>query len=301
MGRPAEIIAVDDGSTDGSFERLVALRATEPRLRVVQLQRNYGQTAALAAGIELARGEVVASLDADLQNDPRDITRLLAAMRDDVDVVNGWRRERRDPWLTRLLPSRIANRIISAVTGTSLHDYGCTLRVMRASVAKELRLYGELHRFIPALAADLGARVVEVPVSHRPRTLGRSKYGLSRTLRVLLDLMTVKFLSGFAGRPIQLFGLMGLALAAPGLVLVGVLGFERLFLGVRLAGRPIVLLAILLTVLGVQFVSIGLLGEMMVRTYHESQGKPIFRIRTVVEDGAPELTSQIPAANPAGL
>ena len=301
IGRPAEIIAVDDGSADGSFERLVELRATEPRLRVVRLQRNYGQTAAMAAGIELARGDVIASLDADLQNDPRDITRLLAALGDDVDVVNGWRRERQDPWLTRLLPSRIANRIISAVTGTSLHDYGCTLRVMRASVAKELRLYGELHRFIPALAADLGARVVEVPVAHRPRTLGRSKYGLSRTLRVLLDLMTVKFLSGFAGRPIQLFGLMGLGLAVPGLVLIAALGFERLFLGVRLAGRPIVLLAILLTVLGVQFVSIGLLGEMMVRTYHESQGKPIFRIRTVVDGGAPELTSQGPAANPAAL
>ena len=301
IGRPAEIIAVDDGSGDGSFERLVELRATEPRLRVVRLQRNYGQTAAMAAGIELARGDVIASLDADLQNDPRDITRLLAALGDDVDVVNGWRRERQDPWLSRLLPSRIANRIISVVTGTSLHDYGCTLRVMRASVAKELRLYGELHRFIPALAADLGARVVEVPVAHRPRTLGRSKYGLSRTLRVLLDLMTVKFLSGFAGRPIQLFGLMGLGLAAPGLVLIAALGFERLFLGVRLAGRPIVLLAILLTVLGVQFVSIGLLGEMMVRTYHESQGKPIFRIRTVVDGGAPELTSQVPAANPAAL
>jgi glycosyltransferase involved in cell wall biosynthesis len=301
VGRPAEIIAVDDGSTDDSFARLVALRAGEPRLRVVRLQRNYGQTAALAAGIELARGDIIVSLDADLQNDPHDIPRLLGALRDDVEVVNGWRRERRDPWLTRRLPSQIANRIISSVTGTSLHDYGCTLRVMRASIAKELRLYGELHRFIPALAADLGARVVEVPVTHRPRTLGRSKYGLSRTLRVLLDLMTVKFLSGFATRPIQLFGLMGLALAVPGLILVAVLGFERLFLGMRLAGRPAVLLGILLAVLGVQFVSIGLLGEMMVRTYHESQGKPIFRIRAVIEGDAPELTSQRPAANPAAL
>jgi hypothetical protein len=172
---------------------------------------------------------------------------------------------------------------------------------MRAPVAKELRLYGELHRFIPALAADLGARVVELPVAHRARTLGRSKYGLSRTLRVVLDLLTVKFLSGYATRPLQLFGLVGLALAAPGLVLVTVLGFERLVLGVRLAGRPIVLLAILLTVLGVQFVSIGLLGELLVRTYHESQGKPIYRIREIVEDGAPELTSRGPAANPAAL
>jgi len=301
MEEPIEIIAVDDGSTDGSFDRLIALRRIEPQLRVVRLQRNYGQTAALAAGIELARGTVIVSLDADLQNDPRDIPALLAALRDDVDVVNGWRRERRDPWLSRRLPSQIANRIISLVTGTRLHDYGCTLRAMRASVAKELRLYGELHRFIPALAADLGARVVELPVTHRPRTLGRSKYGLSRTLRVLLDLLTVKFLSGYATRPLQLFGLVGLVLAVPGLLLIAWLGFERMVLGVRLAGRPIVLLGILLIVLGVQFVSIGLLGEMMVRTYHESQGKPIFRIRQIVDDDAPELTSREAAANPAAL
>jgi glycosyltransferase involved in cell wall biosynthesis len=297
----AEVIAVDDGSTDGSFERLVALRAVEPRLRIVRLQRNYGQTAALAAGIGLARADLIVTLDADLQNDPHDIPRLLAALGDDVDLVNGWRRERRDPWLSRRLPSQIANRIISWVTGTSLHDYGCTLRVMRAGFAKELRLYGELHRFIPALAADLGARVTELPVAHRARSLGHSKYGLSRTLRVLLDLLTVKFLSGFATRPIQLFGLMGLGLAVPGLVLAGFLGFERIVLGVKLAGRPIVLLAILLAVLGVQLISIGLLGEMMVRTYHESQGKPIFRVREIVEEGAPELTSSRPAANPAAL
>jgi glycosyltransferase involved in cell wall biosynthesis len=301
IDRPAEIITVDDGSSDGSFEHLVALRVREPRLRVVRLQRNYGQTAALAAGIDLARGDVIVSLDADLQNDPRDIPALLAALGDGVDVVNGWRRERQDPWLTRRLPSQIANRIISVVTGTSLHDYGCTLRAMRAPVAKELRLYGELHRFIPALAADVGARVAELPVAHRPRTAGRSKYGLSRTVRVVLDLLTVKFLSGYATRPLHLFGLVGLALALPGLALVAELGFERLFLGVRLAGRPIVLLAILLTVLGVQFVSIGLLGEMMVRTYHESQGKPIFRVREVVPECEPELTSRKAVANPAPL
>jgi glycosyltransferase involved in cell wall biosynthesis len=301
IDRAAEIVTVDDGSSDGSFERLVALRAREPRLRVVRLQRNYGQTAALAAGIDLARGDVIVSLDADLQNDPRDIPALLAALGDGVDVVNGWRRERQDPWLTRRLPSQIANRIISVVTGTSLHDYGCTLRAMRAPVAKELRLYGELHRFIPALAADVGARVAELPVAHRPRTAGRSKYGLSRTVRVVLDLLTVKFLSGYATRPLHLFGLVGLALALPGLALVAELGFERLFLGVRLAGRPIVLLAILLTVLGVQFVSIGLLGEMMVRTYHESQGKPIFRVREVVPECEPELTSRKAVANPAPL
>jgi glycosyltransferase involved in cell wall biosynthesis len=248
----------------------------------VRLARNNGQTAALAAGIEHARGPIIVSMDADLQNDPADIPRLLAALGSDLDVVNGWRNPRRDPWLTRRLPSRIANRLISYVTGTALHDYGCTLRAMRASFAKELQLYGELHRFIPALAADLGARVAEVKVHHRPRMLGRSKYGLSRTLRVLLDLLTVKFLSGFSTRPIQLFGLVGLLCATAGIVLTAELGFERLVLGVRLANRPVVLLAILLVVVGVQFVSLGLLGEMLVRTYHESQAKPIYRVREVV-------------------
>ena len=283
LARSAEILVVDDGSTDGSFERLSVLAATEPRLRVLRLARNYGQTAALAAGIEHARAPVIVSMDADLQNDPADLPGLLAALAEGADVVNGWRSPRRDPWLTRRAPSQLANRLISLVTGTALHDYGCTLRAMRTSVARELRLYGEMHRFIPALAADLGARVVEIPVHHRPRTLGRSKYGLSRTLRVLLDLLTVKFLSGFSTRPIQLFGLVGLVCALVGLALTAELGFERIVLGVRLGGRPIVLLAILLVVVGVQFVSLGLLGEMLVRTYHESQAKPIYRIRDTVE------------------
>ena len=283
LGCLAEVVAVDDGSSDGSFEQLVALRVGEPRLRIVRLARNYGQTAALAAGIEHARAPIIVSIDADRQHDPADIPRLLAALTDDVDVVNGWRHPRRDAWLTRRLPSRLANALISLVTGTALHDYGCTLRVMRAAVARELRLYGELHRFIPALAADLGARVIELPVHHRPRTAGRSKYGLSRTLRVVLDLLTVKFLSGFSTRPIQLFGLLGLICATAGAGLTGYLGFERLVLGVRLADRPIVLLAILMVMVGVQFVSIGLLGEMLVRTYHESQAKPIYRVREVVE------------------
>jgi glycosyltransferase involved in cell wall biosynthesis len=283
LGQPAEIVVVDDGSTDRSFALLVELTAHEPRLRVVRLARNYGQTAALAAGIEHARAPIIVTMDADLQNDPADIPALLAALTDGVDVVNGWRAPRRDPWLTRRVPSQVANALISLVTGTALHDYGCTLRVMRAPVAKELQLYGEMHRFIPALAADLGAHVIEVPVRHRPRRFGRSKYGLSRTLRVVLDLLTVKFLSGYSTRPIQLFGLFGLVCAAAGLTLTGVLGFQRLVLGERLAGRPVVLLAILLTVVGVQFVSIGLLGEMLVRTYHESQAKPVYRVRSIVE------------------
>jgi glycosyltransferase involved in cell wall biosynthesis len=292
IGRHAEIVAVDDGSTDGSFELLAAFAAREPRLRVVCLARNFGQTAALAAGIEQANGSVIVTMDADLQNDPRDIPQLLAAL-EHADLVNGWRRPRRDPWLTRRVPSAIANRLIGLVTGTTIHDYGCTLRVMRAWVAKELRLYGELHRFIPALAADLGARVVELPVHHRPRVIGRSKYGLSRTVRVMLDLLTVKFLSGFSTRPIQLFGLVGLVFAVAGLGLTGWLGFQRLVLGIPLAGRPVVLLAILLAVIGVQFVSIGLLGEMLVRTYHESQSKPVYRVREVVASPRPSTLSDV--------
>ena len=290
LGRPAELIIIDDGSEDGSAQRLRAAQRSEPRLRIVRLARNYGQTAALAAGIEQARAPIIITLDADLQFDPADIPRLLAALTDEVDVVHGWRRMRHDPWLTRRVPSLLANRLISLVTGTHLHDYGCTLRVMRASLAKELQLYGELHRFVAALAADLGARIVEVPVTHRPRTIGRSKYGLSRTLRVLLDLLTVKFLSGFSTRPIQLFGLVGIVCAVAGLALTAYLGFERIVIGTRLADRPIVLLAILMVVVGVQFVSLGLLGEMVVRTYHESQSKPIYRVREIVEPAEPHRT-----------
>ena len=226
---------------------------------------------------------MLVSIDGDRQNDPADIPRILRALDDDVDVVNGWRTPRQDPWLTRRLPSQIANRVISMVTGTALHDYGCTMRAMRASVAKELRLYGEQHRFIPALAAEVGARVIELPVHHRPRTAGRSKYGLSRTLRVMLDLLTVKFLSGYATRPIHLFGLVGLFCGLGGLALIGVLGFQRIFLGVPLANRPIVLLGILMVVVGVQFVSLGLLGEMLVRTCHESLTKPVYRVREIIE------------------
>jgi glycosyltransferase involved in cell wall biosynthesis len=279
LGTSAEIVVVDDGSRDGSWEALAKAASREPRLRVVRLARNYGQTAALAAGFAESRGDVVISLDADLQNDPRDIPRLLERLSADVDVVNGWRRDRQDPWWTRRLPSLVANRLIGWATGTHIHDYGCTLRAMRGDVARELRLYGEMHRFIPALAADAGGRIVEIPVNHRPRTRGRSKYGLGRTLRVVLDLLTVKFLSGFSTRPIQFFGGFGVACSAVGGALLVQLGIDRIVLGRPIGGRPLVLLAILLVVVGVQFVSMGLLGEMIVRTYHESQRKPVYRVR----------------------
>jgi len=279
LGFPAEVIVVDDGSTDGSFEALRRRASDEPRLRIIRLARNYGQTAALAAGFAESRGEIVVSLDADLQNDPHDIARLLDHLGPDVDVVNGWRRERQDPWLSRRLPSKLANRLIGWATGTRVHDYGCTLRAMRGDLARDLRLYGEMHRFIPALAADAGGRVVEIPVHHRPRTLGHSKYGITRTLRVVLDLLTVKFLSGFSTRPVQFFGSFGLGCTFIGGTLLAKLGFDRIVMGTPIGGRPLVLLAILLVVVGIQFVSMGLLGEMLVRTYHESQAKPVYRIR----------------------
>ncbi len=284
LGRSYEIIAVDDGSTDGSYDVLVGLRDRVPRLRIVRLRRNFGQTAALAAGFDHARGRVIVSLDADLQNDPADIPMLLQVLEDeDVDLVTGWRRARRDPLLTRRVPSWIANWLISRVTRVKLHDYGCTLRVCRADLVRQMRLYGELHRFIPALAADVGARVAERQVHHRPRLRGVSKYGLSRTVRVMLDLLTVKFLTGYSTRPIQVFGLVGLCFTVVGGVWTAYLGFERLVLHRPLANRPIVLLTILFIVIGVQFISIGLLGEMLARTYHESQDKPIYRIRDLVE------------------
>ena len=278
----SEVIAIDDGSGDHTFERLAAVRARDARVKVIRFRRNFGQTAGLAAGFAHASGAVVVTMDGDLQNDPADIPSLLAKLDEGFDVVSGWRHDRQDDTLTRVLPSRIANGIISSATNVQLHDYGCGIKVYRREITTSLKLYGEMHRFLPAIAGDLGARVTEIPVNHRPRTLGRSKYGLSRTVRVVLDLMTVKFLSDFSTRPIQVFGLLGLLAAGLGGLLMLILGFERIFLGMPLADRPIVLLAILLVVIGMQFITFGLLGEMLARTYHESQGKPIYVIRDLL-------------------
>ncbi len=284
-GLAYELIFVDDGSGDGSFARLAALRDRDQHVMVIKLARNFGQTAALAAGLAQSTGAEVVLMDGDRQNDPADIPRLLEQRRAGCDLVAGWRIEREDPWLSRRVPSRLANWLIGAITGVRLHDYGCTLKLIRGDLARSLRLYGEMHRFIPALIDDLGGRIVELPVHHRPRIAGVSKYGISRILRVLLDLATVKFLSLYSTRPIHVFGVAGLLSTAVGLLITGWLGFERLFLGVPLAGRPLVLLGILLTVMGMQFVTMGLLGELLVRTYHESQGKPVYRIETVLAAG----------------
>jgi len=282
LGRSYEVVYIDDGSTDRSFAVLSALQRRDAHVVVVRFPRNYGQTAALAAGFDHATGRLLVALDADGQNDPADIPAMLAKLDEGYDLVAGWRLPRQDPLLSRRLPSVVANAIIGVITGVRMHDYGCTLKVMRRDVVRGLRLYGEMHRFIPALADDLGARIAEVQVHHRPRRVGVSKYGLSRTLRVLLDLITVKFLSSYSTRPIQVFGGIGLACGLVGLVITGILGFERVFFGVPLAQRPLVWLGILLTLMGLQFITMGLLGELLVRTYHESQNKPVYRVAEVL-------------------
>jgi glycosyltransferase involved in cell wall biosynthesis len=278
-----EVVMIDDGSTDDSAQILTCLHAEDPHLKVLRFRRNFGQTAALAAGFAYAHGEVIVSLDGDLQNDPLDIPRLVAKLNEGYDLVSGWRINRQDPFLRRRLPSQIANWLISLTTRVKLHDYGCTLKAFRRDVAKELKLYGEMHRFIPALAGDLGARIIELPVTHHPRQRGRSKYGLIRTLWVMLDLLTVKFLSNYATRPSHLFGLCGLLAVLLGGAITLLLGIQKVFFGVRLADRPLLLLGVLLVVIGVQFVTLGLIGEMLARTYHESQEKPIYWIKEVLE------------------
>lgn len=282
-GSTYEIILVDDGSRDRSHAVLRALAVEDRTLHVVQFRRNFGQTAALQAGLDAARGDAVVLMDADLQNDPRDIPMMLARLDAGADLVAGWRADRKDPFLNRRLPSMIANRIISMTTQVRLHDYGCTLKVMRREVAKELRLYGEMHRFIPAIANWMGVRIEEVKVNHRARQYGRSKYGIGRTLRVLLDLITVRFVQQYQVRPMQVFGLSGLLSTIAGALVCGWLTVDRLLYDQPLADRPLLLLGILLVVVGVQLVSIGLVADMLARTYHESQSKPCYHVRSRID------------------
>jgi len=278
-----EIIIVDDGSVDGSFQVLRQLHSDDPHLKVVRLRRNFGQSAAFSAGFDRARGQVIVTLDADLQFDPTDISKLLDKLAEGYDIVSGWRIGRQESLLTRRLPSTVANRLISSITGIRLHDYGCSLKAYRAEVVQNVQLYGELHRFIPALASWMGVRVAEVPVSHHRRRFGKSKYDLSRTIRVLLDLLTVKFLLSYSTRPMQVFGLLGMVSFAAGTTIAAYLSFIRLFLGSPIANRPLLLLAMLLIFVGVQLVTMGLLGELTIRTYHEAQGKKIYAIREMLD------------------
>ncbi|MCX6029656.1 MAG: glycosyltransferase family 2 protein [Chloroflexi bacterium] len=279
-----EVIVVDDGSRDDSFARLKAVYERDGRWRIIRFRRNFGQTAGFAAGFAAARGEIVITSDADLQNDPRDIPKLLAKMAEGYDIVSGWRVNRKEPFLSRRLPSMIANWLISGVSGVMLHDYGCSLKAYRSEVVKSIHLYGELHRFIPALASWMGVSVAEVPVNDRARQFGASKYGISRTFRVLLDLITVRFMLGYATRPIHVFGSLGLASGALGLLVGLYLTFVKLVLGESIGSRPLLLLAVLLVLLGVQMVSMGLLAEMVMRVYHEAQQKPIYVIREQLDD-----------------
>src|ERR1051325_9758043 len=279
LGRTAEIIYVDDGSTDGSLEVLRGLAHADSRVRVVALRRNYGQTAAMAAGIDAARGRVLIPMDADLQNDPADIIRLLNKLDEGYDVVSGWRKNRKDKMVTRKLPSMLANRLISWIGGVPLHDYGCSLKAYRREALEDVRLYGRMHRCIPIYASWAGARVTEIPVEHHPRTMGKSKYGLSRTLKVVFDLMTIKFMASYQTKPIYVFGTFGIiASAIP--ILAGLYAlFLKLFHKADSVQTPLPILAIVMFAVGVQFLLMGLLAEMLVRTYHESQAKRIYAVR----------------------
>jgi glycosyltransferase involved in cell wall biosynthesis len=282
MGRPWEVIFVDDGSTDGTYELLKKLHGNDEGVCVVKLRRNFGQTAAMTAGFNHARGDIIVCLDGDLQNDPQDIPQLVHRLDEGYDVVSGWRANRQDGFWLRRLPSQIANWLISKTTGTYLHDYGCTLKVYRADMIRELRLYGEMHRFIPALIAGNGARITESPVNHYARRHGKSKYGISRTLRVTLDLLTVKFLLSFLTKPLQIFGLIGIVSLSIGMMICSYLAAMRLFAGYSLSDRPLLLLGILLLILGVQFICLGILAEIQIRSYHESSKKRTYSVREVL-------------------
>ena len=280
IGLDYEVIVVDDGSTDGTAAALFELAERDPRLKVIELRRNFGQTAAIAAGFDFSRGAVVIPMDGDLQNDPADIPRFLEKLDEGYDLVSGWRRDRKDSFV-RTLPSHVANWLIGAVTDVHLHDYGCTMKAYRSEIVKGMRLYGEMHRFLPALAHLLGARITEIPVTHHPRRFGRSKYGITRTFKVVLDLMTVRFLSSHGTKPIYLFGGSGAILCFAGTVAGAYALFERWADGIYVHRNPLILLAVFLFLLGVNFILMGLLAELIIRTYHESQEKPIYWVRSL--------------------
>ncbi|MEH2175057.1 glycosyltransferase family 2 protein [Nostoc sp.] len=277
-----EIICVDDGSTDGSGDFLKEQAQIRTDLKAVILRRNYGQTAAMAAGFYYAVGKAIVTLDADLQNDPADIPMLLAKLDEGYDLVSGWRQKRQDGAVNRLLPSKIANWLIRRTTSVNIHDYGCSLKAYRSELLADMNLYGELHRFLPALAYIEGARITEVPVRHHARRFGRSKYGIWRTFRVLMDLLTILFMKRFLTRPMHVFGLLGLISMFSGTAIGIYLTFVKLALGEMIGNRPLLILAVLLLVTGVQLFCFGLLAELLMRTYHESQGRPIYRVREVV-------------------
>lgn len=279
MGCSYEIVMVDDGSSDGSYRLLTRLASEDPALKVIRFRRNFGQTAAMSAGFDFARGEIIIPMDGDLQNDPADIPRLIEKIHEGYDVVSGWRRDRKDTFVTRKVPSMLANALISRLTGVHLHDYGCTLKAYRREVLDGINLYGEMHRFVPALASQFGARVTELPVNHFPRLHGVSKYGISRTLRVVLDLMTVKFLMAYSTKPIQLFGKWGIYTMLAGVGTGATTIYMKMFEHLSMNRNPLLIVTAFLLFMGVQFIVLGLLGELNARTYFESQNKPIYVVK----------------------
>lgn len=300
-GRPTEVIIIDDGSHDGSYARLKEASLQRPWLRVVRFRRNFGQTAAMAAGFDRARGQYIVPMDADLQNDPDDIPLLLARLEEGYDVVSGWRKDRKDKALSRRLPSRAANWLIGRVGGLPLHDYGCTLKAYRKEVLEPVRLYGEMHRFIPIYAKWSGARVTEQEVRHHPRRAGKSKYGLGRMLKVVLDLMTVKFLGDYSTKPLYMFGRWGFRLGLLGVVCGVITIVQKLMNPINYAHRnPLLLLAVMLFMVGMQLVGMGLLAELQVRTYHESQHKPVYLVAEELSGGATVLQPPRPLSSGVG-
>jgi glycosyltransferase involved in cell wall biosynthesis len=281
LGIQYEVIFVDDGSTDSTFPLLEEIQSRDKTVTAISMRRNFGQTAAFVAGFDRAGGDIIVTMDGDMQNDPQDIPRLLDVMKG-CDLVSGWRKDRKDAFITRRLPSSAANWLISVVTGVRLHDYGCSLKAYRREVVKNLRLYGEMHRFIPAIANWHGANIKEEVVNHHPRLRGKSKYGISRTIKVLLDLITVKFLQSFSTKPIQFFGPLGLGSGMLGFLILLYLTAEKVVFGASIGGRPLLLLGVLLLIIGFQLIGMGLLGEMLVRVYHESQRKPVYAIKRII-------------------
>jgi glycosyltransferase involved in cell wall biosynthesis len=279
LGKSSEIIFINDGSTDGSYDVLCRLAKADPNVKVINLRRNFGQTAAMSAGFDHARGAIIIPMDADLQNDPADIPLLLAKLDEGYDVASGWRKDRKDKEVVRIYASRLANWLIGMFTGVKLHDSGCSLKAYRAEVLRGTRLYGEMHRFIPALANLVGARICEVPVTHHAREFGRSKYGFRRILKVLLDLITVKFLADFSTKPLYMFGGIGLALFFLAVLAGAETVWERIVSGTYVHNNPVILIAVFLGTVGINFIVMGLLAELIIRTYHESQGKPTYHIR----------------------
>jgi len=277
-----EIIFVNDGSTDRTPQILDELAKRDPKVKVIHFRKNYGQTAAMYAGFQYAEGDVVITMDGDLQNDPRDIPKLLEKIEEGYDIVSGWRKNRKDPFLSRILPSKIANWIISKVTGVHLHDYGCTLKAYRKEVAKNFRLYGDMHRFLPAVAKSFGAKVTEVVVNHRPRLYGKSKYGIGRTIRVILDIFLVKFLNDYLNKPLYVFGSLGLTLMGLGFLIMLYLSIEKIFFGASIGGRPLLILGVLLFLSGLQLLSTGIVAEVVIRTYYESKHDVPFKVERLV-------------------